>query len=263
MGPAGITLSSRQPSARRQAGLLAFGSTTGPLAFPGVNRVAECKWQPASPITVAGPRGILTRFPILSAYGGAPGAMTEHKFAQSPLANVSSLSWGGKGQRPCVKAQKRPICTGCVATIRGDQLSGHVIGPFCRSTRAREGTAGVAAAAKSLIELLLNPNGGTVAGRVVDADGAPTAGALVMLVPQPWNQRPSHLYKVVPADERGAFILRGIAPGKYEVFGLEGAVPWAWGSLDSPRLFGSRGDSVEVQEGARVTIQVEARSVRQ
>ena len=67
MGSAGITLSSRQPSAQRQAGLLAFGSTAGPPAFPGVNRVAEYKWQPASPITVAGPRGILTRFPILSA----------------------------------------------------------------------------------------------------------------------------------------------------------------------------------------------------
>ncbi len=67
MGSAGITLSSRQPSAQRQAGLLAFGSTAGPPAFPGVNRVAEYKWQPASPITVAGPRGILTRFPIPSA----------------------------------------------------------------------------------------------------------------------------------------------------------------------------------------------------
>ena len=63
MGSAGITLSSRQPSAQRQAGLLAFGSTAEPPAFPGVNRVAEYKWQPASPITVAGPRGILTRFP--------------------------------------------------------------------------------------------------------------------------------------------------------------------------------------------------------
>ena len=147
--------------------------------------------------------------------------MTEHKFAQSPLANVSSLSWGGQGAATLRQSSKRPICTARVATIRGDQLSGHVIGPFCRSTRARQGAAGVAAAGKSLIELLLNPNGGTVAGRVVDADGAPTAGALVVLVPQPWNQRPSHLYKVVPADERGAFILRGIAPGKYEVFGLE------------------------------------------
>ena len=149
-------------------------------------------------------------------------------------------------------------------SLKGELEGFYVKSAWFEGVEVRDYTLDLTRGSSSpVFELLLNPNGGTVAGRVVDTDGEPAAGALVILVPQPWNQRPSHLYKVAAADQRGAFILRGIAPGKYKVFGLEGVALWAWESLDLPLLFGSGGNSVEIQEGASVPIELEARSVRE
>jgi hypothetical protein len=70
----------------------------------------------------------------------------------------------------------------------------------------------------SLGELLLGP-GGSVSGRVLDAEGRPVAGALVGLALD--GQRLSGAAPVALTDEEGRFTLEGVAPGRLALMALQ------------------------------------------
>jgi len=64
-------------------------------------------------------------------------------------------------------------------------------------------------------------------------------------------------YKTALTDEKGHFVIRGVAPGAYTAFAWESVLP---GAFQNPEFLGkyqSRGRSLNVQGGARSEIQLE------
>jgi hypothetical protein len=80
------------------------------------------------------------------------------------------------------------------------------------------------------VTVVLSPNAAQVSGIVQDAKTQqPVAGATVVLVPQEPDRRDlAPYYRVVTADQRGAFTASGIPPGDYRVFARQEVEPGAW-----------------------------------
>jgi hypothetical protein len=57
------------------------------------------------------------------------------------------------------------------------------------------------------------------------------------------------LYKTQTTDQYGHFILRGIAPGDYQLFSWDEVEDGAWEDADFLKPFEEKGEKVTVQEG--------------
>jgi len=69
------------------------------------------------------------------------------------------------------------------------------------------------AGADASLDLTLSSRGAHVQGAVADADGLPSVGVWVALVPDAMHHNRPQLYKSTQTDQHGQFFLRGIAPG--------------------------------------------------
>jgi hypothetical protein len=115
-------------------------------------------------------------------------------------------------------------------------------------------TLGIAAGSPAPFEIVLGTDGGRVIGTVADASGKPFAGAQVILAPK-WERRnrPDQ-YRVSSSDEDGAFDLRGIPPGDYQLFAFEDIEDRAW--LNSEFIGANVGTDVIIVPNTRGTIQL-------
>jgi hypothetical protein len=71
----------------------------------------------------------------------------------------------------------------------------------------------------NLVEIDIRTNGGIIQGTVRDSSNQ-LSQATVVLVPDNEHRKNLDLYKRTTASENGEFSLRGIAPGKYQIFAL-------------------------------------------
>ncbi len=67
-------------------------------------------------------------------------------------------------------------------------------------------------------------NGGRVEGTVAAGDGQAIPGATVVVVPDDTRRGRRDLYRLLRANQKGEFVIRGLAPGKYTVLAWEGEV---------------------------------------
>ena len=106
------------------------------------------------------------------------------------------------------------------------------------------------------LELLLSPNGGRVAGVVLNDEDQPFSGAQVVLVPEGRRRKMRHLCKTATSDQNGGFSLPGISPGQYKIFAWEEVEQGAWQDDDFLRDYKKEGEDFEVKENDALTFEL-------
>ncbi len=106
------------------------------------------------------------------------------------------------------------------------------------------------------LELTVSPKGGRFSGSVVTEGRQPFAGASVVLVPEKQRRQQTYLFKSTTTDQSGVFTLRGISPGKYEIFAWEAVESGAWEDPDFLRDYEGEGRKIEITEGSSANLEL-------
>ncbi len=106
------------------------------------------------------------------------------------------------------------------------------------------------------LELVLSPVGGHIEGGVLN-NQQPFGGATVVLIPEANRRSNARLYKTSNTNQNGRFWLQGIVPGDYKLFAWEDVDYGAYQNPDFLRPYEDRGQSVRVEEGSRLNVQLE------
>jgi hypothetical protein len=104
-------------------------------------------------------------------------------------------------------------------------------------------------AGSGALEIVLSSKAGQLDGTVIDAQTRAAAGAQIVLVPERDRQR-TDLYRTAASDSAGRFVLRGIPPGEYRVFGWEALESYAYFDSELLRRVEAQGIPVRVSESA-------------
>jgi hypothetical protein len=102
---------------------------------------------------------------------------------------------------------------------------------------------------QATLEVTISSRGARIQGMVTDTDGLPAIGVWVALVPDDAHLNEFHLFKQRTTDQYGHYDIRGIAPGDYKLFSWEQVEQNAWEDPDFLKQFGSKGQSISLQEG--------------
>jgi protocatechuate 3,4-dioxygenase beta subunit len=102
---------------------------------------------------------------------------------------------------------------------------------------------------QATLEVTISARGASVQGTVKDADGLPSSGVWVALVPEGARRSEFRLFKQTTTDQYGRYIIRGIAPGDYKLFSWEQVEANSWEDPDFLKPFEGKGQSVSVQDG--------------
>ncbi len=108
------------------------------------------------------------------------------------------------------------------------------------------------------LQVVLSAKAGQVTGTVQDAKTQqPAPNATVVLIPQDQARRDRGFdYKTANTDQSGNFTVKNLVPGEYKAYAWEDIEPGAWMDPDVVKPVESKGESLSVQEGDRVTIQL-------
>jgi Carboxypeptidase regulatory-like domain len=103
------------------------------------------------------------------------------------------------------------------------------------------------------LEIVASAQGSSIEGNVVDDDGKPIAGLLVVCIPDASRRKRRDVYQQVQTDRQGHFALRGLNPGEYQVFTLDDAAD----DISDPDFVSEHqalGQSVQLDPGERKAI---------
>ncbi len=116
-----------------------------------------------------------------------------------------------------------------------------------------------------VLEIVLARNAGSLAGRVEDERKQPAAGVFVTLIPDLSTARlyRTDMYKTTSTDAEGRFEVKGLPPGDYKIFALEGFEKDAWLDPEFFKPYEERGLSIKVGEGRVFTLETPLSVVRQ
>jgi hypothetical protein len=106
------------------------------------------------------------------------------------------------------------------------------------------------------LEITISAAGGRIDGAVLTEEDKTFSGATVVLVPEGRRREESRYYKTTITDQNGGFTLRGIPPGDYKLFAWEEIERGAYRDPAFLRRFEDRGESVEVEEGGRLSVRL-------
>jgi len=112
------------------------------------------------------------------------------------------------------------------------------------------------------MEVVISTDGGILSGRVQTKDGETPQFATITLVPASRNFGHGRLYPTADADASG-FEVKGIAPGRYEVFAWERIEDTAHWSEDFMRPFLTRGKVVVIEEGETESLDLDIISAQE
>lgn len=110
--------------------------------------------------------------------------------------------------------------------------------------------------AQGMLEITVSANGASVDG-VISKGGQPFPGATVAIVPDPPHRSERRLYKSTSSDQNGHFLLQGLSPGDYKVFGWEKIEAGAYASPEFLQPYEQQAQSVHVAEGSHNSVQVD------
>jgi hypothetical protein len=105
----------------------------------------------------------------------------------------------------------------------------------------------------SMVEIVASARGGTIVGTVVDGDNKTVSDVQVFCVPDASRQKRPDVYQQALTDRRGQFSLRGLNPGDYTVFVLNGE-PADINDPDFVQAHETEGQSVRLDEGEQKTL---------
>ena len=107
------------------------------------------------------------------------------------------------------------------------------------------------------LDFTLSLNSAQLTGTVSN-DQLPASGAFVALLPQGRHSDRFSFYKRSLTDQSGRFSIKGIAPGDYKVIALVGMDRGSFADADFLQQFEDRGESVHLQEGITLSINLDA-----
>jgi hypothetical protein len=105
----------------------------------------------------------------------------------------------------------------------------------------------------SMVEVVASSRGGTIVGTVVDGDNKTVSEVQVFCAPDASRQKRPDVYQQALTDRRGQFSLRGLNPGNYTVFVLNGE-PSDVNDPDFFKAHETEGQSVRLNEGEQKTL---------
>jgi hypothetical protein len=100
----------------------------------------------------------------------------------------------------------------------------------------------------------LADNAAQISGTVTE-DRQPRP-ATVVLIPVEPDLRRSQTYATSSTREQGSFAFKSVRPGSYKLFAFEDLEPYSWLDPDLLKPVESTGQSVSVNQGERITVQV-------
>jgi len=106
------------------------------------------------------------------------------------------------------------------------------------------------------LEITVSSRGARAEGMVLTEDNLPAVGVWVVAVPDESKRQFARLYKAERTDQNGAFSLHGLVPGKYKLFSWSSVEEGAWEDEDFLKPFEEKGETVEVQEGDRKSLEL-------
>jgi hypothetical protein len=106
------------------------------------------------------------------------------------------------------------------------------------------------------IQIVINSDGETITGIVLDASQKPIAGTSIALVPDPVHRQNASLYKSSISSPMGQFTMTGIAPGDYKLFAWENVPNGAWQNAEFIAGYEVLGTPIKVMAGGLNNIQL-------
>ena len=107
------------------------------------------------------------------------------------------------------------------------------------SFRVMKGSAGP-------LEITVSSLGARVEGTVTNEESLPVAGVWVVAVPEEAKRKQHYLFKSITTDQYGHFDLRGLAPGKYNLFSWDGVEQGEWEDTDFLKDSEEKGVTVDL-----------------
>ncbi len=108
------------------------------------------------------------------------------------------------------------------------------------------------------VELTRSTGAGRITGTVAQKkDQQPSAGATVVLVPDAPRRGQPRFYRQALTDSGGRFTLSSVTPGDYKVFAWEEIGRDMYLDPDFLQAYEDSGKSVQVEEGANLTLQLD------
>jgi hypothetical protein len=107
------------------------------------------------------------------------------------------------------------------------------------------------------LDIVVSLSGAEVEGTVRDVTHQPSAGVVVVAVPDGGNRGRADLYRHVLTDTSGHFALRGLAPGDYSFYAWDDLERGAWENVEFLRAFEGRGQFVRMREGMNESLDLD------
>ena len=104
------------------------------------------------------------------------------------------------------------------------------------------------------MEVVLGSPAAEIFGVLMGPDGNNVPGAIVTIVPDPLNPDRQDLYRRANTDQIGRFSFRGLAPGKYRVYGWDQLDPGEEFDPDMLNAHEDKAVAVTVSEGDRTIV---------
>jgi hypothetical protein len=97
------------------------------------------------------------------------------------------------------------------------------------------------------LEITVSSLGARVEGTVTNEESLPVAGVWVVAVPEEAKRKQHYLFKSIATDQYGHFDLRGLAPGKYNLFSWDGVEQGEWEDTDFLKDSDEKGVTVDLK----------------
>jgi hypothetical protein len=123
-----------------------------------------------------------------------------------------------------------------------------------------DATIRVTKGAVGSLEITLSSLGAHLQGTVLNEDTLPAVGAWAVAIPDKKTRRASYS---TDTDQYGHFDLRGLPPGKYELFSWAGQQQGAWEDPEFLKGYQSKATAIEVNEGDSKTVELKLIPVKE